>query len=135
MPKSITRWDVLEDSFAENFIPKVHSYVFAYVLNVFAHPSSPIWKQDNKTPNFEEESNQRVDEIFKSSHVVEDEDETSKLQEENFILLYTPYEDISSNKFEDEKPPPNIQEDFILVIDENITRELAARRIGERKQF
>jgi hypothetical protein len=63
---------VLEDSFAENFIPKVHSYVFVDVLNVVAHPSSPIWKHDNEIPNFEEETNQRVDEIFKSSHVVED---------------------------------------------------------------
>jgi hypothetical protein len=81
MPNSITSWDVLEASFAEKFIPKVHSYVFSDVLNVVSHPSSPIWKQDNKMPNFEEESNQRVDEILKSSHVAEDEDETSKLQE------------------------------------------------------
>jgi len=71
------------------------------------------------------ESNQRVDQIFKSSHVVEDEDETSKLQKENSSLLYTPYEDISSNKFEDEleKPPPNIQEDFILVIDDETSQK------------
>jgi hypothetical protein len=60
---------VLEDSFAENFIPKVHSYVFVDVLNVVSHPSSPIWKKNRKIPNFEEESNQRVDSIFKSSHV------------------------------------------------------------------
>jgi hypothetical protein len=44
MPNSITRWDVLEDSFAEKFIPKVHSYFFADDLNVSTHPSSPIWK-------------------------------------------------------------------------------------------
>jgi hypothetical protein len=64
-------------------------------------------------------------EILKSSHVVEDKDETSKLQEENFSLLYTPYEDISSNKFENEieKPPPNIQEDIILVIDDETSQE------------
>jgi hypothetical protein len=53
MPKSITSWDVLKDSFAENFIPKVHSYVFADVLNVVSYPSSPMWKQDNEMTNFE----------------------------------------------------------------------------------
>jgi hypothetical protein len=59
-----------------------------------------------------------VDEIFKSSHVAEDEDENSKLQEENFSLIYTPYEDISSSKFENEieEPPTNTQEYFNLVI-------------------
>jgi hypothetical protein len=33
---------------------------------------------------------------------------------EDFILSYTPYEDLSSNKFENEieEPPPNAQEDF-----------------------
>ena len=75
-------------------------------------------------PNFEEESNQRVDEIFNSRHVFEDEDENSKLQEENFSLLYTPYEDISSNKFENEieEPPPNTKEDFNLVIDDETSQ-------------
>jgi hypothetical protein len=117
---SITSWGVLEDSFVEKFIPKVDSYVFYDVLNVVSHPSSPMWKKDNEMPNFEEESNQRVDEIFKSSYVVEDKDKISKLQEENFNLLYTPYEDISSSKFENEieEPPPNTQEDFSLVIDD-----------------
>jgi hypothetical protein len=127
IPNSITSWDVLEDSFAEKFIPKVHSYVFVDVLNVVSHPPSPIWKQDNEVTNFEEESNQILDEISKSSHVVEDEDENSKLQEENFSLLYTPYEDISSNKFENEikEPPPNTREDFILATeDENLQEHL-----------
>jgi hypothetical protein len=109
----------------KTFIPKVHSYVFVDVLNVVSHPSSPILKQDNKFTNFKEESNQRVDEMSKSSHVVEKEDENSKLQEENFSLLYTPYEDISSNKFENEieELPPNTQEDFILVIDVETSQE------------
>ena len=86
----------------------MHSYVFVDALNVAAHLPSLVWKQDNKVTNFEEESNQRVDEILKSIHVVEDEYEAYKLQEENFSLLYTPYEDISSTKFENEieKPPP-----------------------------
>jgi hypothetical protein len=97
---------------------------FSNALNVVAHPSSPIWKKYKKMPNFEE-SNQRGDEIIDSSHVVEDEDETFKLQEENFSLLYTPYEDISSRKFENEiqKPPPNIKEYFILVIDDETSQE------------
>jgi hypothetical protein len=63
------------------FIPKVNSYIFVDVLNIVSHPSSPMWNQDNKMTNFEEQSNQRVDEIFKSIHVAEDEDENSKLQE------------------------------------------------------
>ena len=70
---SITSWDVLEDSFAEKFIPKVHSHVLDDVLNVVSHPSSPIWKQDNEVTNFKEESNQRVDEISKSNHIAEKE--------------------------------------------------------------
>jgi hypothetical protein len=48
---------VLEDSFAEKFIPKVHSYVFVDALNVTTHPPSPIWNQDNEVTNVEEESN------------------------------------------------------------------------------
>jgi hypothetical protein len=116
---------VLEDSFVENFIPKVHSYVFVDALNVATHPPSPIWKKDNEVTNFKEESNQRVDEISKTSHVVEEEDENSKLQEKKISLLYTPYEDISSNGFENEieEPPPNTQEDFNLVIDDETLQE------------
>jgi hypothetical protein len=111
---------VLEDSFAKKIIPKVHSYVFADVLNVSSHTSSPIWNQDKEFNNFKEEYNQRMDEIPKSSHVAEKEDENSKLQEENFSLLYTPYEDILSNKFQNEieETPPNTQEDFSLVIND-----------------
>jgi hypothetical protein len=97
----------------------VHSYVFVDALNIVSHTPSLIWKKDNEMNNFEKESNQRVDEIFKSSHVVEDEDENSKLQEENFSLPYTTYEDISSKQIENEieEPPPNTQEYFIFVID------------------
>ena len=103
----------------------MHSYGFVGFLNVVSHLSSPIWNQDNKTPNFEEETNQRVDGFFNSCHVAKDEDETSKLQEENFSLLYTPYEDISSSKFENEieEPPPNTQEDSRLVINDETSQE------------
>jgi hypothetical protein len=52
IPNSITNWDVLEDSFTKNFIPKMHSYVFVDSLNVASHPPSPIWKQDNEVTNF-----------------------------------------------------------------------------------
>ena len=40
-------------------------------------------------------------------------------KEENFNLLYLPYEDISNKKFENEieEPAPNTQENSILVID------------------
>jgi hypothetical protein len=63
--------------------------------------------------------------FFNSSHVVEDKDENFKLQEENSSLLYTPYEDISSNKFENEieEAPPNTQENFSLVIDDETSPE------------
>jgi hypothetical protein len=116
---------VLEDSFVEKFIPKAHSYVFVDVLNVASYPSFPIWKQDDEVTNFKEESNQRVDEISKSSYFYEKEDENFKLEEENFSLLYTPYEDISSNKFENEieEPPPNTQEDLSLVINDETSQE------------
>jgi hypothetical protein len=70
--------------------------------------------------NFEEESNKRLDEFFESSHIAENEDENSNLQEENFSLLYTPYEDLSSRKFEIEikEPSPNASEYFNLSIDD-----------------
>jgi hypothetical protein len=57
--------------------------------------------------------------------VAENENENSKLQEENFSLSYTPYEDILSNKFENEieEPPPNTQEYFSLVIDDENPQE------------
>jgi hypothetical protein len=66
-----------------------------------------------------------VDGIFKSSHVAKDEDENSKLQEETFSFLYTPYEDISSSKFENEieEPPSNKKEDFFLVINDETSQE------------
>jgi len=66
-----------------------------------------------------------VDEISKTIHVAEEENENFKLQEENFSLLYTPYEDISSNKFENEieEPPPNTPEDFNLVIDDETSQK------------
>jgi hypothetical protein len=81
---------VLKDSFAKTLILKVNSYVFVDVLNVASQPPSPIWKKDNRVNNFEEEYNRRMDEISKSSHIVEDGDENSKLQEENFNLLLAP---------------------------------------------
>jgi len=75
--------------------------------------------------NFEEESNQRLDEISKSIHVVEEEDENSNLQEENFSFLYTPYEKISSNKFENEieETSPNVQKYFSLATDDETLQD------------
>jgi hypothetical protein len=60
-----------------------------------------------------------------SSHIIEDEDDNSNLQEENFSLLYTPYEDISSNKFENEieEYSPNAWEYFILTIEDENPQE------------
>jgi hypothetical protein len=81
--------------------------------------------QDNEMINFEEESNQILDEFSKSSHIAEDEDENSNLQEENFSLSYTPYDDILRSKFDNEikEPSPNIQEDFNLAIDDENPQE------------
>jgi hypothetical protein len=108
-PGTITSWDILEDLFVERF----------------SHPPSPIWTQDNEMINFEEESNQGLDEFSESSHV--DKDENSNLQKENFGLSYTPYEDISRRKFENEikEPPPNTKEYFSLATeDENLQEHL-----------
>ena len=50
-------------------------------------------------------------------------------KEENFNLLYLPYEDISNKKFENEieEPPPNTQEDSSLVIDDETSQEKLQR--------
>jgi hypothetical protein len=87
--------------------------------------------------NFEEESNQILDEFSESSHIVENEDENSNLQEENFSLSYTPYEDLSSSKFENEieEPPPNAQENFILATyDENPEEHWTTKEFGGRNE-
>jgi hypothetical protein len=90
LPNSITSWDVLENSFAEKFIPRVHSYVFVDAFNVVSHPPSPIWTQDNEVNDLEEESNQRLDDFSESSHIAENENENSNLQEERFQpLIYS----------------------------------------------
>jgi hypothetical protein len=125
LPNTIISWDVLENSFAENFIPRAHSYVFVDAFNVVSHPPSPKWMQENEMTNFEEESNQILDGFYESSHIAGNEDEKSNLKEENFILLYTPYEDISRNKFENEikEPPPNGKEYFILATDDEKSQE------------
>jgi hypothetical protein len=58
-----------------------------------------------------------LDEFSKSSHVDENKDENYNLQEENFILSYTPYEYLLRSKFDNEikEPTPNAQEYFSLV--------------------
>ena len=79
-----------------------------------------------------------MDKISKTSHVAEEEDENSKLQEENSSLLYAPYEDISSTKFENEieEPPPNTQEYFSLVIDDETSQEkLQQKELMEEMNF
>jgi hypothetical protein len=60
-----------------------------------------------------------------SSHITEDEDENSNLQEENFNLLYMPYEDLSRTKFENEikEPTPNEKKYFRVVIDDENPKE------------
>jgi hypothetical protein len=108
IPNTITNWDALENSSAKNFIPIVHSYVFSDAFNVATHPPSPIWTQENEVTDLEKEYNQILEYFFESIHMAENENKNSNLQEENFILSYTPYEDLSSNKFEndiDESPP------------------------------
>ena len=125
MLNSITNWDVLEDSFAEKFIPKVHSYVFFDALNVASYPPSPIWTQENEMNDLEEEYNQIIEDLFESSHMAENENKISDLKEKDLNLSYTPYEYILNNKFENEieDPPLNTQEDLILVIDDETSQE------------
>jgi hypothetical protein len=96
----------LQDSFAENLIPKVHSYVFIDASNVVAHSPSPIWTEENEMNDLEEESNQTLEYFSESSHMVEKE---YKNYEQDFILSYTPYEYILKNMSENEieEPPPN----------------------------
>jgi hypothetical protein len=65
MPNFITIWDVLEDSFAEKFIPKVHSYVFVDALNVAAHPPSPIWTQKDEINDSKEEYHETLQDFSK----------------------------------------------------------------------
>ena len=46
-------------------------------------------------------------------------------KEENFSILYIPYEDISNKKFENEieEPPPNTQEYVSLVINDETSQD------------
>jgi len=105
---------VLEISLAKNYIPRVHPYAIYDVFNVVSHPPSPIWTQDNEVSDLEEKSNQRLEKISESSHIVETENENFTLQVQYFNLSYTPYEDLSGNKFGNEikESPPNAQQDF-----------------------
>jgi hypothetical protein len=114
LPGTITSWDVLETSFAEKFIPRMHSYALSNFFNVVSHPPSPMWTQDHEVNDSEENSNQRLENFSESSHPAKNENQNSNLQEKYFSLSYTPYEDSSCNKFEIEieDPPPNAQEDF-----------------------
>jgi hypothetical protein len=71
LPGTITSWDVLETSFAEKFIPNV--------LNVVAHPPSPIWTQNNEVNDLEEKSNQRLEDFSESSHTAENENDKNPI--------------------------------------------------------
>jgi hypothetical protein len=104
LPGTITTWDMLETSFSKTFIPNV--------INVVAHPPYPIWTQNNEVNDLEEKSNERMG-IFSSIYIVENENENSNLQDHDFSLSYTPYEEILNRKIksEIEEPPPNEKED------------------------
>ena len=104
MPNSITSWDVLEDSFVEKFISKVHSYVFVDVLNVVSHPPSPTWTQKDEINDSEEGYHETLQEFFESNIVVENEGKNFKDQEKDINISYTPYEE------EIKESPPNMKE-------------------------
>jgi hypothetical protein len=95
---------VLEDSFAENFIPKVHSYDFVDVLNVASQPSSPMWTQNDEMIDSEEEYHETLQYFSKSKLAAENEGKNSKDQEKDINISYTPYEE------EIKESPPNMQE-------------------------
>ena len=103
MPNSITSWDALEDSFAENFIPKVHSYVFVDVLNVVSHPPSPTWTKNDEINDSEEGYHETLQDFFESNLAAENEGNNSKDQEKHTNISYTPYEE------EIKKYPSNMQ--------------------------
>jgi hypothetical protein len=93
---------VLESSFAENLIPRVHPHALYVVLNVDTHPPSPIWTKYTEYLSFS----------------------------------YTPYENISCNKFESEieKPPPNAQQDFNnFSQEENVAISLQWLHLNDEK--
>jgi hypothetical protein len=113
LPGTITNWDLFETSFVENFIPRMNSYDLSDSFNVISHPPSPIWTQENEVNDLEEKTNQRMEKIY-SNHIAENKNENSNFQVQYFSLSYTPYEDSSFSKFENEieDPPPNAQVDF-----------------------
>ena len=84
---------MLEDSFAENFIPNVHSYVFTDVLNVAAHPPSPTWTQKDEMNDSKEEYHETLQDFSESNIVVENEGKNFKDQEKDINISYTPYEE------------------------------------------
>jgi hypothetical protein len=45
---TITSLNVLENSFVENFIPRVYTYASYGDFNVVSDPPSPIWTQGNE---------------------------------------------------------------------------------------
>jgi hypothetical protein len=112
----------------------VHSYVFVDVLNIYAHPPSPIWKQENEVNDFEEESNQILDDFFYSSNMAEIEDEKSNLKKEHFNLLYTPYEDISTRNLRMKLRSLHHymkEESFLDIVNESRTLEV----VGDKEKI
>ena len=75
------------------FIPKVHSYVFANVLNVDAHPPSPTWTQKDEMNDSKEQYHETLQYFSESNIVVENEGKNSKDQENDINISYTPYEE------------------------------------------
>jgi hypothetical protein len=75
---------VLEDSFAEKFIPKVH--FFADVLNVVSHPPSPTWTQKDEMNDSEEEHHETLQDFSKSNLVAENEGHNFKDEEKDINI-------------------------------------------------
>jgi hypothetical protein len=102
---------VLETSFVEKSSQECTHIPFLVFSMLF--PTHPLqYGQDNEVCNLEEKCNQRMKKNF--NHTIENENKDSNLQVQDLSFSYTPYEDISSSKFENEieESPPNAQQDF-----------------------
>jgi hypothetical protein len=61
LPGTITSWNVLENSFAKNFIPRMHPYAPSSYFNVASHSLSLILTQNIEVSGLEEKLNQRLE--------------------------------------------------------------------------
>jgi hypothetical protein len=121
---TITSWYVLETSFVEKYIPRVHSYALSDAFNVVSHPPSLISTQDNGVSDLEEKSNQRMKKKF-NAHIAKNENKDSNFQIKILASHILHMRIFQEHKFENEidESPPNEQQDFSQHV-ENVATTL-----------